>query len=434
MAVQISRADITSENILELQSETRFLKLPVDPYLELLGISALPSQKAIINAINNPKYRFVCAAVSRRQGKTYIANIIGQLVSLVPNSNILIMSPNYSLSQISFDLQRNLIKHFDLEVQKDNAKDKVIELTNGSTIRMGSVNQVDSCVGRSYDLIIFDEAALADGRDAFNVALRPTLDKDNSKAIFISTPRGRNNWFAEFFDRGFNDEFPEWCSVRATYKDNPRMSESDITEARKSMSEAEFKQEYEADFNTYEGQIWNFDHETCVVNCESLETRKFDVFAGLDVGYRDPTAFVVIGYDWDEQKYYVLDEYLDAEKTTEQHASEIRRLSDKWDIDYIYIDSAAQQTRFDFAQNYDITTINAKKSVLDGIAHVASIVDNSNLLVDQRCLETLSCLDQYQWDPNPNLAKEKPKHNRASHMADALRYALYSFETSMTSF
>ena len=99
--------------------------------------------------------------------------------------------------------KEHLIKHFDLEVVRDNAKDKVIEISNGSTIRMGSVNQVDSCVGRSYDLIIFDEAALADGKDAFNVALRPTLDKDNSKAIFISTPRGRNNWFAEFFDRGF---------------------------------------------------------------------------------------------------------------------------------------------------------------------------------------------------------------------------------------
>jgi len=212
------------------------------------------------------------------------------------------------------------------------------------------------------------------------------------------------------------------------------MSESDIAEARKSMSEAEFKQEYEADFNTYEGQIWAFDHETCIINGESIDTSRFDVFAGLDVGYRDPTAFCVIAYDWDEQKYYVLDEYLDAEKTTEQHATEIRRMVDKWNIDYIYIDAAAQQTRFDFAQNYDISTINAKKSVLDGIAHVASIVDNSNLLVDQRCLETLSALDQYQWDPNPNLAREKPKHNRASHMADALRYALYSFETAQSSF
>jgi len=255
MAVEVSRRDILCDEIIDLQSETKFLKLPVNSYLNLLKVTPLPSQIAIINAINNPKYRFVSAAVSRRQGKTYIANIIGQLVSLVPGSNILIMSPNYALSQISFDLQRNLIKQFELEVTKDNAKDKVIEMSNGSTVRMGSINQVDSCVGRSYDLIIFDEAALADGKDAFNVALRPTLDKDNSKAIFISTPRGRNNWFAEFFYRGFSDEFPEWASIKASYVDNPRMSETDIAEARKSMSEAEFKQEYEADFNTYEGQI-----------------------------------------------------------------------------------------------------------------------------------------------------------------------------------
>ena len=434
MAIQISRADIVSDYFLDYSEADKFLKLPVEPYLELLNITALPSQVAIINGTNSPKYRFVCAAISRRQGKTYIANIIGQLVSLVPSSNILIMSPNYALSQISFDLQRNLIKHFDLEVVRDNAKDKVIELSNGSTIRMGSVNQVDSCVGRSYDLIIFDEAALADGKDAFNVALRPTLDKDNSKALFISTPRGRNNWFSEFFERGFNDEFPEWCSIRATYKDNPRMSETDIAEARKSMSEAEFRQEYEADFNTYEGQVWDFKYEECVGSYQDINLEGFDVFAGLDVGYRDPTAFCVVAYSWEEEKFFVLDEYFDSERTTEHHAMEIRRMIDKWDLDYIYIDSAAQQTRFDFAQNYDISTVNAKKSILDGIGHVGPVVDNDRLMVDQKCEEVLLSLDQYQWDPNPNLMKEKPKHNRASHMADALRYALYSFETSMTGF
>ena len=434
MAVEVSRRDIISDEIVELGSEAKFLKLPIGPYLDLLNVTPLPSQIAIINAINNPKYRFVSAAVSRRQGKTYIANIIGQLVSLVPGSNILIMSPNYALSQISFDLQRNLIKHFDLEVTKDNAKDKVIEISNGSTVRMGSVNQVDSCVGRSYDLIIFDEAALADGKDAFNVALRPTLDKENSKAIFISTPRGRNNWFSEFFYRGFTDDFPEWCSIRATYRDNPRMSETDIAEARKSMSEAEFRQEYEADFNTYEGQIWRFNFETQVKDLSQLDTSKMDVFAGLDVGYKDPTALCVIAYDWDTGKYYLVDEYLNAERTTEQHAIEIQKLIDRWDIDFIYIDSAAQQTRFDLAQNYGISTINAKKSVLDGIGHVSSLVDNDNLYVDQQCKESLICLDSYQWDPNPNLAREKPKHNMASHMADGLRYALYSFITASVSF
>ena len=432
--LEISRSDVVGTELMEYSAEERFIKLPVKPYLDLLNIDPIASQISVINAINNPKYRFICGALSRRQGKTYIANIIGQLTVLVPGSHVLLMSPNYSLSQISFDLQRNLIKHFDLEVIRDNAKDRVIELSNNSTIRMGSINQVDSVVGRSYDLIIFDEAALTDGRDAFNVALRPTLDKDNSKALFISTPRGRNNWFAEFFYRGFNDEFPDWLSVKATYHENPRFSEQDILEAQKSMSTAEFAQEYLADFNTYEGQIWNFDYENCTTNTDQFEPQGMDVFAGLDVGYKDPTAFIVIAYDWDNEVYYVLDEYIDSEKTTEYHASEIQQLIQKWDIDYIYIDSAAQQTRYDFAQNYDISTINAKKSVLDGIAHVANIVDNNKLLVNQKCEHTLECLDQYQWDPNPNLLREKPKHDRFSHMSDALRYALYSFETVGSSF
>jgi phage terminase large subunit len=431
--IQVSRTDIRSDSLMKFD-ERRFIKLPIDGYMDLLGITPNTSQHAIINAINNPKYRFVTAAVSRRQGKTYIANIIGQLITLVPGANVLLMSPNYSLSQISFELQRGLIKHFDLEVTRDNAKDKVIELTNGSTIRMGSVNQVDSVVGRSYDLIIFDEAALVDGRDAFNVALRPTLDKENSKAIFISTPRGRNNWFAEFWHRGFSDEFPEWFSIKATYHENPRISEQDIQEAKKTMSESEFNQEYMADFNVFEGQVWAFNHEECVADLSEIDLNGMDVFAGMDVGYRDPTAFCVMAYDWDADRYYLLDEYFDSERTTEQHAIEIGKLVDKWNIDYIYIDSAAQQTRFDFAQNYDITTINAKKSVLDGIGHVGGIIDNDKLTVHQRCEESLISLDQYQWDPNPNLLREKPKHNYACHMADALRYALYSFETSVTSF
>ena len=424
----VSRKDIQYESI----EQGNFLKLPVEPYLDLLGIQAIPSQIAIINAINSKKYRFICAAISRRQGKTYIANILGQLVSLVPGCHILVMSPNYNLSQISFDLQRQLLKHFDLEVAKDNAKDRVIELTNSSTIRMGSVNQVDSTVGRSYDFIIFDEAALADGETAFNVALRPTLDKTESKALFISTPRGRNNWFSRFYQRGFNDEYPEWCSVHATWQDNPRATQEDIDEAKKTMSEAEFNQEYMADFNVFEGQIWKFDYEHCVADLSEMEFRNCDVISGLDVGFKDPTAFIVIVFDG--EKYYVVEEYYAAEKTTEQHAEIIGEIMERRLIDYCFIDSAAQQTRFDLAQNYDITTTNAKKSVNDGIAHVSSVVENDKLIIDQRCLETLRSLDQYRWDPNPNLMREKPLHDSSSHMADALRYALYSFETNATSF
>lgn len=429
--MEISRADIITTHIVDY--ENSFLKVPIDAYLDEINVDPLPSQIAVINGINNPKYRFGCAALSRRQGKTFIANVIGQVVSLVPGSSILIMAPNYSLSQISFDLQRSLIKKFDLEVKRDNAKDKIIELANGSTIRIGSVNQVDSCVGRSYDLIIFDEAALsANGMDAFNVALRPTLDKENSKALFISTPRGRNNWFAKLFDRGYDPKFPEWFSVKATYHDNPRMSEHDVEEARRSMSDAEFRQEYEADFSMFEGKIWNL-REECITNFD-INLDRCDIIAGLDLGYRDATSMVVVAYSWDDDKFYVLDEYEDNEKTTDKHAEAIRTMMDRWNIDFIFVDSANQQQRFDLAQIYDIPTNNAKKAKLEGIGYVAALADNDSIIVDPSCTYVRAAFDQYQWDPNPNLLKEKPVHNEFSHMADAIRYALYSYKVSSGGF
>jgi hypothetical protein len=313
-------------------------------------------------------------------------------------------------------------------------KDRVLELGNGSTIRMGSINQVDSCVGRSYDLIIFDEAALTDdGEDAFNIALRPTLDKIGSKAIFISTPRGKNNWFSKFFQRGFSDEYPRWASIHSDYRENPRVSEDDILEAKKSMSKAHFQQEYEASFNSFEGQIFKFNHEECCLNLSDYDWRRDDVIMGLDIGFKDATAGVVLAYNYDENKFYCIDEYLMSEKTTGQHAEAIKELESKYDIQFIFIDSAAQQTRWDWAQDYEISTINANKSVLDGIAYCQTLVENDRLIIDQKCTNLLASLDQYRWDPRETLLKERPEHSEWSHMADALRYALYSYTTSISS-
>lgn len=430
----VSRPDVDCEDITEYPADKRFIKLPVKAYLGLLnydGKNVLDEinrpQKAFINAVNNPKYRFICAALSRRLGKTFIANIIGQLVLLIPNCNVLIMSPNYTLSSISFDLQRKLISKFDLEVAKNNMKDKIIELDNGSTIRMGSIKTVDSCVGRSYDLIIFDEAALgSNAEDAFNVSLRPTLDKPNAKAIFISTPRGKNNWFSKFFNRGFDPNYPEWLSIHADYHENPRMTEEDVAEARRTMSTAHFEQEYMASFTTFEGQIYRYNSDNTL---PYENTDRVEFFAGLDPGYKDPTAMVIVAYNPDTEVYWVVDEYQNSEFTTEKHAVEIRKLLNKYGVDTVFIDHAAAQFAGDLAYTYNIATIKAKKQVLEGIAFVQTLVATDRIKVDPKCTNTLLMLDQYQWDQRETLTTEKPLHNEHSHIADALRYALYTYTT-----
>lgn len=435
--LEISRKGVDTENVTDFPASTRFIKLPIIPYLKLLPVvdpityeksnaweHTNRPQIALINAINDPRFRFVCAALSRRLGKTYIANIIAQLVLLVPNCNVLIMSPNFSLSSISFEIQRKLIGSFDLEVEKNNLKDKVVELSNGSSVRMGSISTVDSCVGRSYNLIIFDEAALgADGEEAWNVSLRPTLDRPNSKAIFISTPRGKNNWFSNFFQRGYSEQYPEWCSLKADYTENPRMSVKDVESAKASMSRAEFEQEYMANFSVYEGQILQVKPEH-IVDFEMEGGVEF--FAGLDPGYRDPTAFIVLAYKPMSDTFHIVDEYLEAEATTLGHVGKFRELIAKWNIDSIFIDSAAAQFAGDLAYIYDIATIKGKKEVLPGIARVQSLLEQGRLLIDSRCRETLAAFDQYQWDQRETLTKEKPVH-KYSHIPDAVRYALHTY-------
>jgi hypothetical protein len=425
----VSRPDVECDYITDFDPARRFIKLPIDNYLRLLGIydTINRPQVALINSVNSPQYRFICAALARRLGKTYIANIIGQLVTLVPNCNVLIISPNYNLSSISFELQRKLIKHFDLEVERDNLKDKIIELSNGSTIRMGSISTVDSTVGRSYDLIIFDEAALSErGEEAFNVQLRPTLDKPNAKAIFISTPRGRQNWFSRFYQRGFDPNFPEWCSLQADYSENTRMAESDVEEARRSMPKSEFEQEYMASFTSYLGQIYEGFLAEYILD-ELPSDIRGECFAGCDPGYRDATAWVNIVYDYTSDCYYIVEDYCESERTTAQHCEHFHKMISRWGVEVVFIDSAAAQFSADLAYNYDIATTRAKKDVLPGIAYVQTLVQQGKLRVLKSCTHVLDMLDQYRWDDREGLAKERPKHDKYSHMADALRYALYSY-------
>jgi hypothetical protein len=426
--MEVSRNYIDKDKIIDF-GDKRFLKLPIENYLSLRNFEPIPPQIALINAINDPRHRFVVAALSRRTGKTEISNIIAQLVILVPGTNVLIMSPNYQLSSISWDKQRQLLKEFDIEVIRDNAKDKIIELKNGSVIRMGAISQADSVVGRSYDLILFDEAALNDkGADVFNIQLRPTLDKVNSKAIFISTPRGQN-WFHEFWRRGFEEDYPNWVSLKSTWRDNPRANTEDIDEARRTMSRAEFEQEYECAFNVLRGAIYNLDKETCIREINLGDIQVFDIIAGLDIGFRDATAMAVMATDG--HNYYVIDEYQDSGKTTAEHAEAIQKLVEKWKIDLIYIDAAAAQTRYDLAQNFDIPSINAKKSVLDGIGYVGSMISQKRVIVDVNCRYTLDSIDGYKWDDKEGLIREKPVHDEFSHMADALRYAMYSHAANL---
>jgi len=403
---------------------SNFFKIPIDKLLARLPtpVTFNESQWDMINGLNEK--RFWVHVAGRRTGKSYAAAILAFAKLLEPKQQVMVVAPNFSLSSIIWDYVTDLIKVMDIEVEKFNQKDKVVKLINGSIFRLLSANNRDSLVGRAANLLIIDEAAIIPNDEYFIRDLRPALSTfPDSRCLWISTPRGKGNYLYSYYLRGKDEvEYPDWGSAVHTWRSNPRLSEKDVEEARKSMTRALYLQEYECEWTTTEAQIYEYISEDKHIG--EFQTKKFiEVIGGLDVGYRDENVFVVIGFDGDT--YYIIDEYISKESTTSELAGIILEKIDEWRIDNIYIDSAAQQVKADFAYDYDIHTTNAIKSVNDGINFIQTLIEQDKLLFDQDGgSHAFRAMSAYKWNPSTDIPK--PVHDWSSHPADAIRYALYT--------
>ena len=400
-----------------------FFKIPIEKLLARLPtpVEFNEGQMAMVTGLN--ENRFWVQIAGRRTGKSYAAAILAFAKLLEPNQQVMVVAPNFSLSSIIWDYVTDLIKLMNIEVDKFNQKDKVVKLINGSIFRLLSANNRDSLVGRAANLLIIDEAAIIPNDEYYVRDLRPALSTfKDSRCLWISTPRGKGNYLYEYYLRGKDEEYEEWGSGLYTWRSNPRLSEKDVLEAKRSMTRAMFLQEYECEWTTTESQIYTGLSEE--KHIKDFQSSKFvEVIAGLDVGYRDENVFAVIGYDG--ENYAVLDEYISNESTTSQLASVIQEKLEEWRIDTIYIDSAAAQVKADFAYDYDIYCENAIKSVNDGINFIQTLVEHDKLYFDTEggahCFRAMAA---YKWNSSTDIPK--PVHDWSSHPCDAIRYAIYT--------
>ena len=402
-----------------------FFKLNIDKLCSKLPtpVQFNEAQRSMVDGLENN--RFFVTISARRTGKSYAAAILAFAKLLEPKQQVMVVAPNFSLSSIIWDYVTDLVKQMELEVDRFNQKDKIVKLINGSTFRLLSANNRDSLVGRAANLLIVDEAAIISNDEYFTRDLRPALSTfRDSRCLWISTPRGKGNYLFTYYNRGMDDEYPDWGSTLHTWRSNPLLSEKDIEEARRTITKAMYLQEYECEWTTTEDQIYQGLNEEKHIN-DFVGERFIEVIGGLDVGYRDENCFVVVGFDG--VNYYVVDEYISRESTTSELAEIVREKQEEWSIDSIYIDSAAQQTKADFAYDYDIYCENAIKSVNDGISSLQALIEQDRLLFDtEGGAHSFSAMSSYKW--NPNTDNPKPVHDWSSHPCDAIRYAIYTHQ------
>jgi len=100
----------------------------------------------------------------------------------------------------------------------------------------------------SLTYLVLDECAFIK-QDVWEKILRAALSDRKGRALFISTPSGRN-WFYDVFNLGQSGEDEEWKSWHFTTQDNETIDPKEIEAAKRTLSSFAFKQEYLSSFDT----------------------------------------------------------------------------------------------------------------------------------------------------------------------------------------
>src|SRR3990172_3671438 len=139
--------------------------------------------------------RFKILAAGRRWGKTRLG--VNECLDVAARGGRAPwVAPTYKMSEVGWRPIRRIGTKINAEVRK---VDRQIILPGGGEVTVRSADNPDSLRGEGLDFIVLDECAFI-VEEAWTEVLRPALSDRQGKAMFISTPKGRN-WFWRHWQR-----------------------------------------------------------------------------------------------------------------------------------------------------------------------------------------------------------------------------------------
>lgn len=184
---------------------------------------------------------------------------------------ILIASASGRQSGQIMEKARRMAHILDLELLPPPSKCDGFSLANGAQV-IALPDNPETIRGFSAPrLIVVDEAAFA-SEELFK-SLEPMLTVSNGTLMLLSTPNGQSGYF---YDQWHTAASP-WTRIFGTLKDCPRVNHDAIANIRKTMSEADFQQEFECKFVAASGQfISNELFESCLRDDVEIFNMDFD--------------------------------------------------------------------------------------------------------------------------------------------------------------
>jgi hypothetical protein len=342
---------------------------------------------------------------------------------------------------------------------RPNETDLSIVLKCGAVIALRGADNYDNLRGEGLDFAVMDEFADMH-REAWTEVIRPMLSDRMGKALFIGTPKGRNNFY-DLWQAA--REKPDWAAFQFTTEDGGNVTREEIESSASDLDEKTFRQEYQGSFeNMATGAIYYaFDRELNIAPQGFLNVNQLcwaldfnvdpmcSVIAQIEesgtraealMGRRCATVRVLseiclpdsnireacaefakrAGVYAEHRGQVRVNVYGDAAGNARTHAG-----ASDWELVREYF---RHDSRFVF--NFKVPS--ADPPVKDRVTAVNSMLCNSlgeaRLFVDPKCKELIRDFEQVAWKPDAsgNLTASVDKRDpRRTHVSDALGYLIH---------
>lgn len=341
------------------------------------------------------------------------------------------IAPTYGAAKrIAWDYLKDATKEIPGAIPNESELKVEIQTATGKikVMLLGAENP-GSLRGIYLDGVVLDEFSEM-SPEIWNTVIRPALTDRMGWAIFIFTPKGSNHAH-ELYMGARKDVSSEWFVALFKSSETNIIPRKELESAKQFMSDEEYSQEFECDFSAalvgayYKNEMKDMELQ------KRITLVPYDkhavVHTAWDLGIDDSTAIWFIqqvGRELHAVEYYEI-----ASRGLDFIVKELISKPYVYGRHFLPHDAAARElstgkTRIEALKTLGLKhcEIVKKLGIEDGIHAVRGVL-NKMWIDRERCAWGVDVLKSYErvFDHKEQVFKARPRHNWASHGADAMR-------------
>ena len=403
--------------------------------MEVRQITLDYAPRSVFEEYHARKERWSCLVAHRRCGKTVacINDIIKRAIECSePHARYAYVAPFLAQAkEVAWDYLRRFAEPI---IEDKNESELWVQLINGARIRIHGADNPDRLRGAYLDGVVLDE--YADMRPSvWGEVIRPMLADRHGWATFIGTPKGRNEFFKIWDGAQTNNR---WYAVCLRASQTGILAKQELDDARADMTPEQYEQEFECSFDAailgaYFGrEIAEADRAGRIADV--AYDKALDVQTAWDLG-KGANMAVWCFQVASRNEIRILD-HIEG-----QHSDGIPQLVTKLNAKpYRYGDDWVPHD----AKVPEIGTGKTRVETLISLGRKPRLVPNHKVddginaarlalafcWFDQlKCADGIEALRQYraEFDEKTKTFRNIPRHDWASHSADAFRYLCMAY-------